>query len=219
MMNGTLFSPPHPSIARQEPSPDNDAAWRQYINTTIFQLSREEVIKLGKDPNTAARLDPEYWGVGDNVYYGKFDISHEIHCLDELRRATFAGYPGYHPEGHHDGTDDSVNWIHLGHCVDMLLQFLMCNADTAVLTMSYVEGQEAPWPDFNINRQCRDYNTLEEWAKTRAIDAWKMDNAPRPRDAHLWPNPLRQDNVDSELGFPLGDHHQQEGHPELVRGL
>ena len=76
MMNGTLFSPPHPSMARQEPSPENDAEWRQYINTTIFQLSRDEVIKLGKDPNTAARLDPEYWGVGDDVYYGKFDISH-----------------------------------------------------------------------------------------------------------------------------------------------
>lgn len=76
MMNGTLFSPPHPSMARKEPSPENDAEWLQHVNATIFRLSREEVVKLGKDPNTAARLDPEYWGVDDDVYYGKFDITH-----------------------------------------------------------------------------------------------------------------------------------------------
>ncbi|KAH8426141.1 uncharacterized protein LDX57_003882 [Aspergillus melleus] len=93
-----------------------------------------------------------------------------IHCVAVLREKAFAEYPGYTPMEEHRHSEGPKQWIHLGHCADMLVQFILCNADPAILTMSYVEHQEAPWPDFNINRQCRDYGTLMEWAKSREID-------------------------------------------------
>ncbi|KAL5363182.1 hypothetical protein BJX96DRAFT_186634 [Aspergillus floccosus] len=214
-MNGTLFSPPNPSIARQEPSPENDADWLSLVNTPIFRLTRDEVIKLGKDPALTAAFDGGYWGLDEDPYIGKFDISHEIHCVDLLRRKAFADYPGYTPLKHKH-VKGAMEWVHLGHCVDMLLQFIQCNGDPAVLTMSWVDGQEAPWPDFNINRQCRRYDDMMEWAAGRAFDHEKFTHAPRSKGAHVWPNPFADGEV--ELGFPLGHHHLQEGKSGGLRG-
>ncbi|PLB53338.1 hypothetical protein P170DRAFT_351640, partial [Aspergillus steynii IBT 23096] len=213
-INGTLLSPPNPSVARQEPSEENDAEWLKYNLTPLFGLTRDEIIKLGKDPEAAARYDREHYGLDEDIYVGKLDVSHQIHCLDSIRQKAFADYPGYHPEhSHHrkrEWNETTKGWIHLGHCVDMLLQFLLCNSDPTVLAFTYVEGQQAPWPDFKINRQCRDFNSLVEWTKSRELKGW--EDAPRPKDAFLWPNPFVGE-PDFELGFPLGHHHQQEGNP------
>lgn len=99
----------------------------------------------------------------------------------------------------------------------MLLQFVLCKADTGIVTFTYVEGQEAPWPDFHLKRQCGNLEPLLDWAKGREVGAWQT--APRPKDAYLWPNPFVGD-PDYELGYPLGHHHQGEGnpHPNLSSG-
>ncbi|KAI9045005.1 uncharacterized protein KD926_010328 [Aspergillus affinis] len=142
----------------------------------------------------------------------------EIHCVGMLRGKAFTEYPVYTPKKHrHD--EGPKSWIHLGHCADMLVQFILCNAGPAIFTMSYVEHQEEPWPDFNINRQCRHYGALMEWAKSREIGREKRKaGPPKPKDSHVWPNPMWQfknGTLDFELGIPVGHHHQGEGIPEL----
>ncbi|RAH63165.1 hypothetical protein BO85DRAFT_465095 [Aspergillus piperis CBS 112811] len=194
-MNSTLLPPPDPSIARQEPGPENDAEWYKYNDTPLFWLTREEIEKLGQNPGTAARWDREYWGHEEDLFVGKLDISHQIHCLDSLRKKAYADYPGYHPEHHHSkrkGSSNNMDWIHLGHCLDMLCR------------------QEAPWPDFHLKRQCGNIDPMLEWAKGREVGDWHI--APRPKDAYLWPNPFVGE-PDFEIGYPLGHHHQGEGNP------
>ncbi|KAF7594479.1 hypothetical protein BBP40_009112 [Aspergillus hancockii] len=63
MLNGTLYAKPDVSIAREEPSAENDAAWAQYE-------------KLGKDPETVARFDNDYLGMGDDAYMAQLDATH-----------------------------------------------------------------------------------------------------------------------------------------------
>ncbi|GLA11509.1 hypothetical protein AnigIFM62618_005475 [Aspergillus niger] len=159
-MNSTLLPPPDPSIARQEPGPENDAEWYKYNDTPLFWLTREEIGKLGQNPDTAAKWDRKYWGHDKDLYVGKLDISHKA----------YDDYPGYHPNHHHDKRErnsSKMDWIHLSHCIDMLLQFVLCKADTGIVTFTYVEGQEAPWPDFHLKRQCGNLEPLLDWAKGR----------------------------------------------------
>lgn len=100
-------------------------------------------------------------------------------------------------------------WIHLGHCTDMLLQNLQCNANTEVLTLDWVEDRQAPWPDFSVNRKCRDFNTLVDWQLENAVDADKFDAMPVPKDAFVWQAPWKKQ--DYELGIKLGEQHMQGG--------
>ena len=75
-INATVFSPPDPSIARQEPGPENDAAWEEYERALTHVITREDVIKLGKNPEVAARFDEEFWGFGPEAYMAQLDVMH-----------------------------------------------------------------------------------------------------------------------------------------------
>jgi hypothetical protein len=79
MMNGSLFATPEASIARQEPGPENDAAWHVYEQVLTHVVTRDEIIKLGKDPDTVARFDDEYWGLGRDAYMVQIDVMHVSH--------------------------------------------------------------------------------------------------------------------------------------------
>ncbi|KAJ5928241.1 hypothetical protein N7466_007197 [Penicillium verhagenii] len=206
MLNGTFFPLPEVSIAREEPSTDNDAIWAQYEKVLTHVVTRDQIVKLGKDPETVASFDDKYWGMGDDAYMVQLDVMHQIHCLNMLRKAAFADYPGYEPKL---DTKDKFWWIHLGHCTEILLQNLQCNANTEVLTLAWVEDRRAPWPDFSVNRKCRDFNALVDWQHNNAVDADKFDAMPVPKNAFLWPAPWKKQ--DYELGVKLGDHHRQEG--------
>jgi len=206
MINGTFFAKPEVSIAREEPGPENDAAWHQYEKVLTHVVTREEIIKLGKDPDTVARFDDHYWGLGNDAYMVQMDVMHQIHCLNLLRKAAFADYPGYSPEL---DPYDKMWWIHLGHCTDILLQNIQCNANTEMLTLAWVEDRHAPWPDFSVNRKCRDFNTLATWQREHAVDADKYDRMPLPKDAFVWPSPWKKQDL--ELGVELGKSHLQEG--------
>jgi hypothetical protein len=76
MINGTLFAIEEKSIAREEPNPENDAAWHQYEKVLTHVVTREEIIRLGKDPDTVARFDNDYWNLGDDAYMVQLDVMH-----------------------------------------------------------------------------------------------------------------------------------------------
>ncbi|KAE8378028.1 hypothetical protein BDV26DRAFT_292630 [Aspergillus bertholletiae] len=179
MLNGTLFAKPGVSIAREEPSPENDAAWAQYERALTCCVTREDILKLGKGPETVARFHNDYCGMGDDAY---IDMMRQIHSLNLLRKAAFANYPGYDPNL--DPNDD-MWWIHLSHCTDTLLQNIQCNANTEVLTLAWVDDRQAPWPDFSVNRKCRDFLALVNWQHENAADPDRFDRMPIPEDAFI----------------------------------
>ncbi|KAH7411456.1 hypothetical protein BKA64DRAFT_618436 [Cadophora sp. MPI-SDFR-AT-0126] len=186
-INGTLLVPKEPSIARQDPNPESDAVWEDLELIRTIVITGDDVKKLGKDPETAAKFDNEYWGFGDDAYMAQIDVFHQLHCLNELRKLT---YPDYyhsfpnsttkgnddHSHGHHSRSRYSKLWqIHIGHCVDILMQNIMCNANTDLITLQWMEKQDNPFPDFSINHQCRDFNALADWRDKNAVDMKKWD--------------------------------------------
>ncbi len=64
-------------------------------------------------------------------------------------------------------------WIHLRHCVDMLAQDSMCHADADVSTYNWMDTQSHPFPDFNIDRKCMDFDALLAWHQERKVDMEK----------------------------------------------
>jgi hypothetical protein len=80
MINGTLFAREDKSIAREEPSAENDAAWQNFERVLTHVVTREEIIKLGKDPETVARFDDDYWKLGNDAYMVQLDVMHVSHA-------------------------------------------------------------------------------------------------------------------------------------------
>lgn len=180
MVNGTLFPPEWLSIARQDPGPETDAAWHVYEKVLTHVITKDQVIKLGKDPETVARFEDDYWGFGDDAYMAQMDVFHQIHCINLLRKAAFEDHPKTTTPKE---KKDKMYWIHLHHCVDIALQNIKCTGTTELLTLSWMDGREIPWPNFSVYHQCRDFDTLVQWQQENAVDAAKFDRTPKPKDA------------------------------------
>lgn len=66
---------------------------------------------------------------------------------------------------------------HSTHCLDYLLQSILCSADTTL------EGETADGPGWGSEHECRDVDAIREWANERDVYKWR--NALLPDEAVL----------------------------------
>jgi len=167
-------------LYRMHPNKEVDDAWDRISDIPYFAITAEDVLGLGKDPALAITT-PQSWGLPEGSYLSTPDVFHLVHCLNALRKGLVFNYERY--TGRTYGLEPPVTYEkHLEHCTDMLLQNLMCHADFEAITLVWHEDQPQPYPDFALNRQCRDFNKLLEWAELNKIpdmDAkWKAFEKP-----------------------------------------
>lgn len=165
--------------------PVGEAMWESFENITTFPITRQDVIRLGKDPSTVARFEDDFWGLGDDAYIATIDATHKMHCLNELRKAAFDTFDRKHPR---TKQHSQLWWLHQRHCLDMLAQDIICHADSEVFTFQWMDTQRKPFPDFNIDRKCRSMDDLFEFRKTHGVDMDKYLTMKKPKNVHQVPN-------------------------------
>jgi len=144
-------------------------------------MSAEDVRNIGYDPATAARW-PEVYGLGDDAYVARLDVFHEIHCLDMLRREVH--FEHYYPDWSSPRSAPPDHQVHISHCIYALLQSLMCTANTDPFIHYWVDIGDEPYPDFSINRQCRDFEAVLRWQEEKSVPMSKYRGVIRkPEDA------------------------------------
>ncbi|MCJ1308290.1 hypothetical protein MMC25_001943 [Agyrium rufum] len=176
------MSPNPAPIWRQGPSPEVDKAWDRLANINPVPLSSADVIKLGADPSKTARF-PEVFGLGPDAHIGRIDVFHQVHCLDSLRRNIyFDHYFGEKFQGREPGP---THYIHVNHCIDVLLQNLLCTAPLNPILHYWVEGLEEPFPNFDDNHKCHDIETILSWHEEKSVDlTYFRKMSRRPDDAY-----------------------------------
>lgn len=58
----------------------------------------------------------------------------------------------------------------LDHCVEMLRQVIMCKADTSLMSFEWRPDTQMPFPSFQIEHECRNWDSLVEWSRERSLD-------------------------------------------------
>ncbi|KUI53434.1 hypothetical protein VP1G_00904 [Cytospora mali] len=167
-VNGSLFMPSEPSIARAMPNNASDEMWDEIELTRILPVTKADIIKMGKDPSTAVKLEDNLWGLGDDAYATIVDVYHQLHCLNSLRQIAYGKHYGM-VMGNTEG-EPTLKEIHINHCVDILYQALVCSGNVNLITMHWVETQQHPFPDMSVNRQCINFDKLTKWRKESTVD-------------------------------------------------
>lgn len=144
-VNGSLFTPPEPSIARAMPNNASDEIWDEIELTRVLPVTRDDIVRMGKDPSTAVKLEDELWGLGDDAYATILDVYHQLHCLNSLRQIAYGKYYE-RARGSAEG-EPSIRDIHINHCADILYQALVCSGNVNLISMHWVETQSYPFPD------------------------------------------------------------------------
>ncbi|KAE9401367.1 hypothetical protein BT96DRAFT_992095 [Gymnopus androsaceus JB14] len=155
--NGTFD---FPSIYRGLPNPVLDAAWDSIsINVKPTQMDKSVLEKIGKrDTPWLVKLREEDGG----GFMSSYEMSHQLHCLNLLRKYTYREYYQGSDHSFHNKPDTFRTW-HLDHCIEMIRTNLMCASDVGMITYEWVTNWTMPYPDFNTMHQCRDFDAILEW--------------------------------------------------------
>ena len=62
----------------------------------------------------------------------------------------------------------------------MLRQLVMCKADISVMTFSWHPEVPTPWPKFALKHECSNWDSINMWAKDRAIDLADLEIILKP---------------------------------------
>lgn len=86
-------------IYRMRPSPEVDAAWDKITDIGMFPISKQDIIKMQKDPDVSI-IPPKSWGMGNDehggpMYFMEIDTFHQLHCLNALRKGLVHNYDYY----------------------------------------------------------------------------------------------------------------------------
>ncbi|KAE9401369.1 hypothetical protein BT96DRAFT_1018201 [Gymnopus androsaceus JB14] len=112
--NGTFD---FPSIYRGLPNPVLDAAWDSIsINVKATRMDKNVLEKIGKKETSSLVKFLEEDGGG---FMASYEMSHQLHCLNILRKYTYREYYQDSDNSFHDKADTFR--AHLDHCIEMIL--------------------------------------------------------------------------------------------------
>ena len=210
--NGTVWPDKHPYWPRMEPGPEADNWWQSNFDPIwAIRLTRAEVEGLGKDPEYVTKFEDDFWGFGDDAYVGALDVTHQMHCLNAVREYAFADYgEGKNPT---KKQHEEMQWLHLRHCIDIIAQNIMCHADADIHTYFWMDTQRQPFPDFSLNRKCRDWDALMQWRDERAVDMEKYGRMEKPEGVKQRP---AEPGFYEKFGFEGSDLFPQLAHQAVM---
>ena len=165
--NGSFTGPPHPSIYRQPPSPEVDAAWARLGNINPIPMTSEDVRKRGIDPLDTAKF-PQSYSFGNDAHVGRLDVYHQIHCLNALRKEIY--FDKYYGGKFVDDIPTPLHQGHVSHCLEIVLQVLTCSASVEPIMHYWVDIQQMPFPNFDDTHLCRDFDTILKWQKENSVN-------------------------------------------------
>ncbi|KAB5572421.1 hypothetical protein GE09DRAFT_1282790 [Coniochaeta sp. 2T2.1] len=149
------------------PNPEAEELWDEYERGRVVAVTRADLVAMNADPEITVKLEDEVWGLGDDAYAAAFDVYHQIHCLNALRKTVYTAYYDQRPVSPFNMT---LSEIHINHCVDILLQGLKCNANVSLMPMEWHQTQRWPFPQMSVEKKCVNFDRLTEFRKSSSLD-------------------------------------------------
>lgn len=141
------------------PNDEIDGMWEDLYQYGDSAITKEEADRLAL-PTINER--------GTDRYLIQLEVFHQLHCLNDLRKAF---YPERWPkkwEYNEDGTvnRNTMQFRHWDHCIDILRSTLMCNADVSPITwrLNLPVGAVLA-PNLETTHTCRNFSKIVEWAR------------------------------------------------------
>jgi hypothetical protein len=172
-----------------KPRPELDEAWSELLKYSNVRVSADDLRKINR--NSIELAD----GSGD--YMAGLDVHHSLHCLKYIRQYL---YPDYY-----NITDPNIP-DHLDHCLDNLRELVMCKADISLYTYDWIDNYRKPYPNFNIQHECRNFDAVNDWAKEHSFDIFDGKSLKHPKFGLSFP--LNADGTVNTKGFV----HKHEPH-------
>lgn len=155
-----------------------------------MRVSASELRKINR---TSLRLSD-----GSGLYMAGLDVHHQLHCLKMVYRALHPEY--YHlPKAHMEE--------HIEHCLDSIRQFVMCKADISMVTYDWLDNHRRPFPNFNVQHECRRFEAIDAWASERRLNIFDNSSLRHPEFAkYISAKSFTKFSNEIGLSYPLDSY-------------
>ncbi|KAI1113166.1 hypothetical protein F5Y14DRAFT_452230 [Nemania sp. NC0429] len=157
------------------PTAERNKMWDNlHHRGVVTRISREEARKVTSN---------DTFELPDGEHLFQLEMFHQLHCLDTIRQTLYTqDFPGFSPYDS-DGNPKKEVFEHLDHCVDRLLQGIMCASNTAPSMWHKETGtprEGAPveeWLKLSHHHTlatCRNFKDIQQWAFEREQKGWEI---------------------------------------------
>ncbi|KFY44951.1 hypothetical protein V494_01240 [Pseudogymnoascus sp. VKM F-4513 (FW-928)] len=148
------IDPDAPIYFTGEPREEIDQNWHTLLNDMNSRIPSSVMEELG-------RVD-EGIRFPDGTYFGNLmkNIYHELH-------------PAYYHLDRFTETERAEHQDHIEHCLHMLKEAIMCQADPTLVTMKWSNSRAVPIGNLTSPHECVNWDSLMEWVKPNSIDVFE----------------------------------------------
>ncbi|OAA70206.1 hypothetical protein LEL_10022 [Akanthomyces lecanii RCEF 1005] len=148
-----------------------DALWEALYDDGLISVISESEASHLLNKTRAAPKTPD-------LYLVQLQVFHDLHCLNLIRKWVYMDLYPEMAEWSEDGTlnHDTMNAIHVDHCIDALRQSVMCTGDITPRKFAphANERQYYVYPAIYTTQTCRNHDAIRNWAKERRVVDWMM---------------------------------------------
>ncbi|KZT38257.1 hypothetical protein SISSUDRAFT_1033565 [Sistotremastrum suecicum HHB10207 ss-3] len=149
------------TIYHGPPTDETDRAWNALYPVGMTRIPNEDAAKMA---NWTERI------AGDESHsLVVLEVFHQLHCLNHLRKALSPERYGHMHLGEPILEGDPTPFDHSDHCINILRESVMCNADITPNVFQWSDPKRQVFPHFDNVHTCRSFDAINEWAAEHAL--------------------------------------------------
>ncbi|KAI1325140.1 hypothetical protein F5Y16DRAFT_378939 [Xylariaceae sp. FL0255] len=170
------------------PSDELDAAWSSIMQYFYAEVPKEYIQSLGRERDSI-RLP-------NGNYLANYAFIHQLHCLKRLHQSYFPEH--YWPDMTEE--EKELQLEHSLHCLQMMVEVVMCKADETPLTMIWFDESILPGGNRTIAHECKNWDTLIDGMERVKVDPFTPGLLVHPKYGPVVPDG-RETKLDNRIGY------------------
>ncbi|EME80349.1 uncharacterized protein MYCFIDRAFT_212040 [Pseudocercospora fijiensis CIRAD86] len=175
-----------------QPSDERDARWRHIMSNFYTEVPYSYMEKMG-------RLD-EGIQLENGNFLATYSVIHLLHCVKRLHESYFPDR--YFPNMTQSETELQLE--HNLHCLQMVVQAIMCQADIVPITTVWLDNTPLPSGNRHVEHECVDFDLMIEGIRAKRVDPFA-----RPE---IFVHPIFGPVINEERNGIVGDDRIGYGH-------
>ncbi|KAG6015465.1 hypothetical protein E4U54_003446 [Claviceps lovelessii] len=143
------------------PSPELDAKWDDLTQFFFTEFPYDDMKKLGREKEAIQLPNGNFMVL--------YTVNHLLHCLKRLHHSR-------HPEYYYPNMTEQEKIKgnkHDMHCLEDLVQEVICHADTAPYTTRWYQKDPRPTGNSDIAHECVNWDMLKAELKRKHVNPWE----------------------------------------------
>ncbi|KAE8374155.1 hypothetical protein BDV26DRAFT_49964 [Aspergillus bertholletiae] len=161
------------------PSLEVKAAWERLVRPGVLAIGEKEwTLAQPQYPDASVEIPVSNQLTHGRRFMATLEVTHQINCLYNLFKLNYLDY--FEDAKVLREANVTRDRERVDHCIDILRQKLLCDADTSLVTYNWVQRVGRPVANFNSLHQCRNFERVRSWAETHSyvssVDIQKPDH-------------------------------------------